>query len=502
MSGGVRAAGPPEGRERTLAGAEQTAWWGLVVLTVLLSAWAHRCAGLTLPLPWGDEAWLVWKSRSLLETGSLFTPELNPDRMIVNFPVYEVIQAAVLWCVGPDLERLRWSSWAFSMAAYGFTLAWLRRLPLRLLTTSVLSAFFLSAPVVAAGNILRPDSLMLSYATVCLWLYSSGRRWLMLAVLGLALVTHPMGPFIALVFGPLWLLDVIRRPGWPDRVGGVALALATLVGMGVAAYVVVHWADVVRDYTLIAGDHMSESPWRNLWRHARHLWMLGLLLAAVAAVRWERRLLPALGLALTLQLLQVMRLEMWYALHQQYSAAVLFLALPVLVQAGLRGRPGGRRWATGVALVVGAGLMLFALRTGMVEGPRGFPRDLAWGWGMRATGEVRYAEERDLEAVAAALRAHVSDPQAPVIFRPEGEAFLFSDRLRGRVRVMVPIDAQIQPQWLVQRDSRYIPDWVARGGRAYVARAGRDPVVLHEREGTERWTLWRVAPPASAPAGQ
>ena len=143
--------------------------WAIFLIfcgTVAISALQHWRAGLTLPLPWPDEASFLWQAISWCDHTTLFSPEVNPHREIFWMPPgYAVVTGFLAKIFGFSLIKVRWFSWVYSVIFYGglLRLLWFREL--RLFTALLVSAFFLGTHSMVVGNVGRMESLLFAVVT-------------------------------------------------------------------------------------------------------------------------------------------------------------------------------------------------------------------------------------------------------------------------------------------------------------------------------------------------
>jgi hypothetical protein len=279
----------------------------IVVAAALAHAWLHARAGLSLPIPWPDEAHFLWPARSLAAHGTLAAPELHPDRALHWMPpTYSVLLAGVFTVTGPSLIVARHVSALCVLTAAGL----LATLPRRPLVGSVVAALWLLHPaVIAVGNVARMEALLLALVLAGFVALDRDRAPLGLAALALAAAVHPNG-FVFAVAAVIWLGATRTRVRPRDALERVALALGMLAFA--AAWIVTvtgdGFADDVRYQLARKADRDLLSPWLDRRALVAFLTTATLLLPER---RRERGLLLAAALA-ALVVRNVGR-EMWYA---------------------------------------------------------------------------------------------------------------------------------------------------------------------------------------------
>ena len=140
----------PSGRGRSLLYAGATA---ALLVSVL---WLHARQGLSRPIPWPDEASLLWQAIAVQRETTLFAPQLRDYAHVLWMPPgYMWVTGLAFKLSGFSLEIARWLS-ALFVAGGGAALAavfWRTRHPFAGL---LLLAVFLWSPIaVLVGNVAR-----------------------------------------------------------------------------------------------------------------------------------------------------------------------------------------------------------------------------------------------------------------------------------------------------------------------------------------------------------
>ena len=134
----------------------------IVIATLVVSARVHIAADYTLPPPWTDEASFLWPAYAFASNNSLRAPQYNPDRDIFWMPPgYMVIVGTAFKITGLSLEAARWFSWVCTVLSFVMLVMFVGRYPVSVVSTGLLSLFFLSSAAVAIGNVARMDALLL-----------------------------------------------------------------------------------------------------------------------------------------------------------------------------------------------------------------------------------------------------------------------------------------------------------------------------------------------------
>lgn len=454
-----------------------------------LSFVLHRRAGLTLPIPWIDEATFLWPARSLSEHLTLLAPELNPDRPVMWMPPgYTVAMALAFRFTGLSLVVARWLSWMFTAGALaGLFLAHRvqRSSPWSL---AFLFAISLMPSWVVAGNTARMEALVLLIAASGFALLAANRPWVGLAVLGLGPLVHPNGAFLALggiaAVAQRWRLRRLRSPG---RWEYAALGAAAACWLGYAILVAVHRDAFVRDmaYQWARKAAMERSAG---WSSPRAL-ALPLAAAGLATISWrlhgEAR--ATAFLAISAGLVGLVSNEMWYGVYADLSLVLVIAEALDVAAAWTAGHGQLTRLAAAVALLASTAAGLRALRyIGVTETPRYLPDGMAWE--CTAMQPRAYADEAELAALRAVLH-RVAAPGARVAFEPPGDALLIADdrTLAPFTPVFTETAADVLVVHLTPELRACAPELDAQVARR---RATGQPLAELEPAPDRRWTVF------------
>ncbi len=489
-----------------LAGWLYVAIWAGILL---VSLHVHLRAGLTLPNPWNDEAWNLWQAKAVAETGTFDVPELNPDQPSMLYGGgYAVAAGLFMRLFGLSLETARHFSWLCLAGAWSLTALILRKLPARHLGLALGGLYFLAPVHVVAGNVARPEALVLLIATLGYGRLLAGAPLQAVFLCGLGVIVHPnalyflLGVVACVALSPAWW----RRLWRPTRVDGVVMALC-LVPVAWSAWTILgiweHWFGFFR----IQLEH--NATYQPLDKLVEFRWWLAALAGGALAARTLA--MPAafawLTYGLVALLAALMGGEMWYDVYKLTGFMALLTGGPVVLwQLGHRlaarwpARPAGRICA--VAGWGAAALSLLALgnmnyRHGFIVGPRNYPQKLSWGWGMvMADPGVPYVTADDKRIVAELAMKAAGDHPAPVVeFPGTGDSFLFVQALPRPAMPRLRIQTEARSQAVVFHLSRYVPPWKADDLRRHLPQWGIDEARPdYERDGTEKWYVRPVAP--------
>lgn len=464
--------------------------FAVVLATIVVSFHAHRAADLTLPPPWNDESWSIYPAKNIALHGRLWAPELNPEKVIFCYPIQEAL-LAVTWPLHEgDLRTLRDAAWAFTVMSFLLTAAWIARAPGGWIGAAILSAFFLSAPMVVAGNIVRPEAPMLMLFALAMLFAERGSPYKALAIAAIAAALHPAG-IIGLGLFALGCVAVIARERrMPAKTDCVVWSIPIVVWGYYVQLIARNWGDYREYLHATYSEPMTQSAASVL----TSAWLLYVVAPAalVIVISWFVRrawAMPAVAL-LGIALIPAIRTQMWYESYKSWSIALLCaMGVPLMAEilARLATRiPNPARFAIAAAACLP--MLHFAYRHGWLEGPRGYPHDLTWGWGMVAVDPaVPFFTAEDEVSISSQLRALADSGR--LMMRPDADSLLFRGGFEP-LQIYQPVRATVSPDWVLFRRSRYVPAWVRDAHLAGITNGYRQIAILHARDGTEEWSLW------------
>ena len=460
----------------------------------------HRAAGLTLPVPWNDEAWHAWEGHAFARDGSLLAPEINPERPLVfKGHGYSVFLGTIFKLFGFSLATARWSSWACSVAIFAFLLLIYGNLPRRYISYPLLALFFLGSSYVVAGNVVREDALTIALICLGFLLFQHGRSLSSVAIASLAVVVHPNAIyfFAVLAVGAAAIL-IKQRQAHLDYWDWSILLLC---GAGVAASAVFmfrHWHLFLMDFF---GPGLANQASRNplgrltqIPNIAAYIWFI---LLFVGSWRRDPRWRLPLLLGACCLIPPIVNGEMWYKIYHVTAYCTLIIAsIQFSVAMVQRHLQPNRAWLLVPAtIIVAIPFLLFARKQKFIEGPLGFPHDMEWNGGMCMQGNgIPFLTENDIEMVSRLVRTAINeDPRAIIEFGNLGcDSLFFQEALRGfeiRHRVYTSQGGDV----IVFHVSRYHPLWVRNLLYDQMARYGVDiSAPEYVRDETEKWYIQRM----------
>ena len=168
--------------------------WAVVLAAAVVYLWLHAVASLTFPIPWPDEASFMWPAIALERTGSLFAPQLNPERDVLWMPPgYMVVSGLLFKVFGFSLSFARALSCAYLLASFVLLVRLTGRLRLAPMWPPLCAAFLLSQHWVFAGNVARMEALVVLMACGGFLLLAQRRLTSGALLLGLTPLVHPNG---------------------------------------------------------------------------------------------------------------------------------------------------------------------------------------------------------------------------------------------------------------------------------------------------------------------
>ena len=474
----------------------------LPIAVLAVSGWVHHVAGLTFPVPWDDEAIFIYPAVAVGESNQLQTDSLNAERPVFYHPPgYPITLGLFFKFAQPGLISARWFSWLLMALAFLACMGMIRRLSGRTHAAIALSLFFLGGHTTIAGNIARPEALVLGLSLTGFWMLLEGRPWTAASLLVLGCLVHPAA----------WVLSAaaaggyLREEGWrclvPQKRDWPWMALTAVCFMALAVYVGTRWNWVWNDVQVSVnflhktwGQRLAvlKSPWNAVPAGV-------VLVLPFVTFRMRRPLFALTLLAAALWFLPIYRPEMWYSVYTAFAYA---LAAVAIVELAARHLPPAWRRAGRPAVL--AAVLFGAFVLGHVPDPRHYPFYFWWRH-MTIRTQPDYVQAADVEAIATTLRERSAAPGAGrVQFYPNGDGALFLGRLPAPWIPYYPSFTDVPPTAIVFHQTRLaypsFPPLIAAAMQA----CGVDPArPLHARDETEKWFVWfsePESPPDRAPA--
>jgi hypothetical protein len=477
-------------------------WWLACAGFAVAFVWVHVLAGLSFPVPWGDEGAFLWQVLAVAEHATLFAPELNPDRHVMWMPpAYPIVLGGLFAVADFSLEAARWVSAGFVLAGFALlAVAWrCLRAPTALVV--VTGAVFLDRYFVLCGNLARMEAMLVFVlcAAAADWVRDHRDRaatWMFAAPL-----VHPNGLYFALVAGVAAPM-IWRAGGWRRRPEVFALAGVAVAWLGYLAYVALHWEGFVHDLAFQLswkeqGGPLDLAFWARLVGIDR--WPVW---GAIALVYFAGRRLgsPAARLVAILVPLNLLPRAPgeWY--YEVFGALAFALAGVALLDLGSRGLD---RWrGTAVRRRIATVLGVVAL-LGVGRQARWIEDAVSYPYSMRVadmaispkpvyfTDEDARAVRTLLEAEAAARTATERQRPLSVLFVPWADALFFHDLDGRRFSLEHPTFRTVQPDLTIVHMSELIPASDLYYGKHRLHKVLRAYPRFHTRDEAEQWVVIR-----------
>jgi hypothetical protein len=495
------------------------AFWGLAAVVAATMIGVHLAAGMTLPAPWGDEAFFVWQARAFERWNHFAAPELDATRPIILLPfIYQFLLGMAFKIFGYSFDLARAISLVFTLGGFGLLALGASRRAAPLCALVLISAFMFNAPFVAMANNSRMEALLFVVICGAMYLMQTGRIWLALAALAFTPMIHPNGVLFlvpAAIFSIFWLKIHQTRP---SRNTLILFGAAAAVWIANAAYALSNPQGLMHDLAYrFAETSSANSGWTQYggWHAVLLIAICGTgFLAAWRKVRVGYLIVFAIGS----WLMHRVRVEQWYEVFGTLAYLLLSLAL---LEIALQTLPNLKtRFGQAPTLVISSVLLIamlgFHLLGDRIPGPRNYLQDLTVD-GMRITDGVPYFTADD----RAALAAYVADSEAggakTVELYPWGDTLLVGDFEASGLRFQIPyFDPAFSAgsagwpmgygptEWAtadvyIVRTSRYQPRWLDERFKQTLARAearaGQPAKIIRSRDGTEVWYAVRSMKP-------
>lgn len=471
--------------------------WGIVVTTLITGCWVHRLAGNTLPLPWDDEVLFFWPTVHWAQENTLAATELNPDRALQWMPPGMMVTLGTVFKWLPiRLDVARWVSWGLVALGYVCCACWIWRLKRGLFGVVLLSLFFLNGAFTAIGNVARMDGWVWGMAAAAFAILHSSKvgnlRCLAWSLLGCLPLVHPNGFYFLFAAGLAEVGGRLAEKPWRIQSAmspcgskwGELLWVILVAGVWVAYvfYAGGHGKDWVSDMAFQFNRKGDRAPWiwilswptigclgwyvffgvHALWRKPRNLWLVG----------WGGANLMT----------YVIGREMWYEIFWQ-TGWLWLVVLGVQLDMPVRGRWGKISSLSAMCLLF-VWAVAFFLKHSFIEGPRGYSRELSWGWGMRLERDGAYISPEDVACLKSKLDDTVASTGKPirVEFFPSGDQLLLLECFNEQIRPFAPTFTEQKGDYRVVHVSRYRPSWL--DVRAKIP-LGTEP--FHKRGESEQW---------------
>ena len=311
---------------------------GAVLIAILVTS-VHMAAGLTLPAPWGDEAYFLWQARAFERWNDFIAPELDPGRPLLLLPYgYPLLMGIVFKIFGFSLETARAVSLVATLAGFGLLATALRARMTAVAGLALAGAFLLNGHFVALANNARMEAVMFMAICGALLLVQKRQYWVALGLLGGSAVIHPNAMlvgapvfFYAVFAGQLWR-------NWPTRLGLIVIGIGIAAWAAQALYIFTHWAAFEHDLAYRLSETTSANKGASQYG-GWHAVGLAAILAVWALAVWRKVPVAHLtAFAVGVWLMSRVREEQWYDVFGDFAYLLAALALFEIAVSEVRGR--------------------------------------------------------------------------------------------------------------------------------------------------------------------
>ena len=495
------------------------AFWGLAAVIAAAMIFVHGRAGMTLPAPWGDEAYFVWQARAFERWTHFIAPELDPTRPVLLLPfTYQALLGLTFKVFGYSIELARGLSLVAVLVGFACLALVARRLSAPIAALMLIGAFMLNGHFVVMANNARMEGVLFAVLCAALLMMQRGRAWTALALLTISPMIHPNGLLCLAPVAVYAFVAVRVHTTRPPRDAWLLFGVAALLWLANGLYALSYPAGFMHDIAYRIGEtRTANKGFEQLggW-HA-----IGLVLIALVAVIGARRkagIGHLLAFAVGGWLMYRLRTEQWYEVIGDFTYLLLSLAVLELgvLMAGSPQRLAGLlpKWA--LATMFTLCLLVFHLKTDRVKGPFRYFEDLTVD-GFRFASEDAYFTADDRRALETFLHEQAQTGVRVVEYYPWGDTLLLArDVERDGMRFQIPYFDPLfaagrdwpwgyralpapQADLFVIRASSYQPRNLDERLARVIARAeersgGSDLATIRTRDG-ETWYAVRAAAP-------
>ncbi|MCX8013204.1 MAG: hypothetical protein N3A02_02795, partial [Rectinema sp.] len=337
-----------------------------------------------------------------------------------------------------------------------------------------------------------PEAPMFLLFSLGMLLSERGHLYKALAMAACAAVLHPTGLIGFGIFGIGSIVTLVRKRQLPSFSDTACWVIPLAMWIYFLQLILRHWNDFFESWYATYSEPMTQSLYSIITNKWLLLVVLPVVVVTITAFVVRRSwVFPSLILV-GISLIPVIRTQMWYEVYKSWTLGMLSAMGFSLTSEILRDRfriP--NIMAMSVSLLAVLPILYFSYRHGWLEGPRGYPRDMTWGWGMIVEDPaIPYFTREDEEKILTALRTHTLSQGGRLMVRPDAEALLYRHTFEP-LQVYQPVRASVMPDWVLFRRSRYIPPWVRDAHLSGITNSFELAAILHARNETEEWTLWR-----------
>lgn len=460
-----------------------TPWVALLMLTLAAYVYLHVLAAQTMPLPWIDESHFLWQAVAFSEHGSLFAPELNPERTILWMPPgYLVTMGAIFKVTGVSLSIARHVSMLAMLGAILLICKMVKPYGFALVNLIVGAGYFLSLPSIRAGNVARMEALVWLMVVAGFSLILKRKQLLGLAIMALSVLVHPNGFYFFVFALILCLFDSRRKDLWrrPSRIDIIAIGGLVAVWASYFVYIGANWQDFQLDMSIQFARKSSYNSLSGLIS----LNNIGeFFIVIVFGLFCWRKSLPVgrlFFLAIPAWLVYKLGIEMWYKFY--YGMGYFLLAVIVIVATNhyLSKRSIQRPRFTRPLVLAAAAVVILVFA-------------IYWYHGRIST--FAYLTDADIAELSITLDSlAASKPGSVIEFFPSPDAFSFMKLRDKGLRFSNPKFCVRQPDFFLIRRSRlfqwhYNPVSQGVSELPTIDSTVLPKYLIRQREETEKWYL-------------
>lgn len=429
----------------------------LFISIIVFVSWnTHRMAGFGFPIPWPDESSFVWPAISFAEKGTMFAPQINPERTLMWMPPgYMMILGGILKFTEFTPELTRWVSWACVMMAFIIFSYWLLQFRLWFLTIPLAAGVFLNGTFTVAGNITRMDSMVLLLAVVAFLLLWSGRQLIGFFILFLTPLVHPNGMYF------LTLALLARIFVNPTHEKPKICPIFILSGLVLSAWVFYafhvaeNWGAFIKDMNRQFGLKGQSEPFGMLFTFPRILYVLIFAGSFFYCAIKKSQLVWFVGFGAAAMATSLMGQEMWYLIFRHIG----FVVLASMV---LWAIPFQNNWVGKVCVGVTVILIWFSFhRQKIIPNPIGYPDGLTFFHdGMVLNRSTPYITDGDIHVVSEKIKNEFpAGSNARIVFFPAGDGLFFIDKLGDHASPYDPTFTKTPADGFIVHVSRHRYQW-------------------------------------------
>lgn len=473
--------------------AYQAAYRSIFILFIGIYLHLHFRASYNFPVPWPDEARLLWKSLMLFKGANLLhAPHFDLIRHICITPGYIFISGIIFNFLGFSFGFARLLSCIFIIASFVLLVFLTRKYGFKMTTMALCGLFLCDLNFVVCGNIARMESLLLFIVTLAFVLLQNKNEYIGLSLLILSPLIHPNG-FYFLAAGLIhFLLSYNLRKRRPAKADCVFLFSSASVWLAYAALIISRWDEVSSDMVLLSVSEGGSllTGINSFFSLGNMLVILFVFICCLYALKNNIQAAFLLFLAVPAWLLTRVRLQMWYGVFNVVSSLMLLILMLHIVYALIKYFFNPR------AEIVRRFIVINFVISVIIFGPtkpyllclmkNSFSK-LSWVGDMHMPGENTYISANDIKRIKAFLYSLPRSHEPIYVgFAPQADALFFADMQHDKIRFVDPIFSSQHPDIYILHTSRQLPSfWHAQ--KRILAAGVSEADILFKKDTTEIW---------------